>query len=101
MSRTGSLVVLLAIVVGSLGLCLHRLGAGSFWIDELFYVNGAISILEQGAPVLEGGRVYTRALPYTYVVAVAFKLFGVSEFAARIPSVMFGMLTIIGIFFVT
>lgn len=69
-------------------------GRYTFWIDELFHVHAAQSILETGKPFLPSGYLYTRALPYTYAVAASFNLFGVSEESARLPSILFALLAI-------
>jgi len=67
--------------------------------DEPLHVYAATSLLETGEPNLPSGRAYTRALWFTELVALSFSLFGVNEFAARFPSVIFGTLSIILIFF--
>lgn len=66
----------------------------SFWADEFSHVNAAVNLLNTGQPLLNSGFSYTRALPYTYLVAASFDLLGVNEGAARLPSVIFGVLII-------
>ncbi|MGC8834279.1 MAG: ArnT family glycosyltransferase [Armatimonadota bacterium] len=67
-------------------------------MDEYDHVYAAQSILKTGKPELPSGYYYTRALPYTFLVAASFKLFGVSEASARLPSVVFGVLTVLAVF---
>src|SRR5581483_11163331 len=76
---------------------LANLGLGS---DEPIHIYPAKSILETGEPLLPSGIKYSRALPFTYSVALSFKLFGINEISARLPSVIFGTLSIILIFFI-
>src|SRR5437773_2822486 len=70
----------------------HGLGKRSLSIDELYHVYAADSLNRDGTFSLPSGRSYERAAPYTYAVSLSFKYLGVSEFAARIPSVLFGLL---------
>ncbi|MDW7727851.1 MAG: glycosyltransferase family 39 protein [Candidatus Methanoperedens sp.] len=72
----------------------NNLGNLSFWIDELITSYAAIGILKHGTPVLPSGELYTRSIFNTSLIALSFKIFGVSEFSARIISVVFGTLTI-------
>ena len=70
----------------------HGLGKRSLSIDELYHVYAADSLNRDGTFALPSGRPYERAAPYTYAVGLSFKYLGVSEFSARIPSVLFGLL---------
>src|SRR6266496_5600668 len=70
----------------------HGLGKRSLSIDELYHVYAADSLNRDGTFSLPSGRSYERAAPYTYAVSLSFKYLGVSEFAARIPSVLFGLI---------
>jgi len=72
----------------------NNLGDRSFWTDELITSYAAIGLLQHGTPVMPSGEIYTRALLNTYLIALSFKTFGVSEFSARIVSVIFGTLII-------
>lgn len=73
-------------------------GKYMLWTDELFNVSAAQSMLETGKPDLQSGYTYTRALPYTYIIAASFKLFGVGEESARLPGIFFAILSIPMIF---
>lgn len=87
--------LLLALYLRTNGLTTQGLG-----FDETIHIYAAKSIIQDGSPTMPSGKVYTRALPYTYAVALSFKLFGVSAFSARLPSVIFGMLSILIVFFI-
>lgn len=70
------------------------LGKLSFWIDEIISVIAAKGLVEHGAPILPSGNIYQRSFAHVWVLAQVFKLLGVSEFSARLPSVFFGVASI-------
>lgn len=55
--------------------------------DEILHYNAAISLNESGDLSIAQGT-YRRAALYTALVAASFQAFGVSDIAARIPSVI-------------
>jgi 4-amino-4-deoxy-L-arabinose transferase-like glycosyltransferase len=79
------------IFVGAVLARIWNLGGFGLFTDELYHVIGAQSILEVGRPIFPSGDEYTRALGFTYLTAFSFKLLGVSEFAARLPSVILNL----------
>ena len=87
-------VILFALTAIGFYLRFNNLGDRSFWFDEAITSYAAIGVLEHGTPVLPSGIEYTRALLNTYLIALSFWIFGISEFSARIVSVIFGTLTI-------
>lgn len=85
----------------------YKIGKFDFYSDEVSVVRGAKGFLETGEykqwDFVKGevvDRKYHRARPHQFVVAQAFKLFGFSETAARIPSVVFGIFTVALLFLV-
>ena len=71
----------------------------SFWIDEDHVAIFVRAILERGKPVLTNGYstgVY-QFLQY-WTSAISAKIFGLNEFAIRLPSVFFGVLTILAVY---
>lgn len=68
-----------------------RAGTPPF-VDELYHVLAARSWLESGTLVIADGDPYTRARPYTMLVALMFRLFGEGLVQARIPSIAAGAL---------
>lgn len=94
-SRTIQTTLLIAVILAVAFLHLYNLGKFGFWGDEMYHVFTAQSLLEKGTPVFPGGMAYRRALPFTYTVAASFKLLGVSEFSARLPSVLFSLTFIV------
>ncbi|WP_406657585.1 glycosyltransferase family 39 protein [Methanolobus sp. ZRKC2] len=70
-----------------------------FWVDELFHVFAAISMLENGQPILSSGLPYERSFPTTWLASESFKLFGISEVSARLPFMIIGVLSIIATYY--
>lgn len=86
--------VLLGLCTAGAVLRLYALGEASFWFDEAITTNAAIGFLEHGRPRFPSGVVYWRGFPHTILVAASMAVFGVSEWAARLPAVVFGVATI-------
>ena len=87
-----TIVVLL--ILSGFTLRMYDLGVPSFWLDEAISSIAAIAILDTGSPTLQSGVVYSRAILSTTLIALSFAIFGITEFAARLPSVFFGTLMI-------
>lgn len=66
----------------------------SFWIDESITVFAAKGLMENGVPVFPSGAIYQRSFVHVWMLAQTFKMLGVSEFSARLPSVLFGTLSV-------
>jgi len=94
-------IFLALILLTGFFLRVDNLGTYGFWIDELFHVYAAKSLINNGSLFVPWVGEYTRALPVTYITAFAFKLFGESEFSARILFVITNVVFIfIGFFLV-
>lgn len=91
--KYGTLSLCLLIIIGFY-LRFNNLAHSSLFGDELLTAYAAIGILEHGSPVLPLSGVYTRSILNTGLIALAFKIFGISEFSARLVSLIFGTLTI-------
>jgi 4-amino-4-deoxy-L-arabinose transferase-like glycosyltransferase len=97
--RIRIVAAVLAIGVLGFGLRIANLGGPDFGVDEIFHVYSAQRIVAGESPLLPSGLPYTRSLPYTRTVAWAGALFGgVNEWTARLPSVVFGCLSILVVF---
>lgn len=105
---------LIGIIVMGAALRIYQVGSTDFVGDEFQVINAAAGFLYTGdfyrwdwidkEPFcLEKVEscYYDRAWPHTLLVALSFGTFGVSEFSARLPSVAFGVLTILISYFVS
>jgi hypothetical protein len=92
-------ILLAAILVTGLWLRISNLGGPDFGVDETFHVFAAERLIAGDPPLLPSGLPYDRSLPYTRMVAWSGGLFGgVNEWTARLPSVLFGCLSILVVF---
>ena len=92
-------IVLGMICLLAIYLRVANLDGPDFGIDEILHVYASQELSQGNPPNLPGGKVYPRALMYTWLVAVAGQFGGFSEGIARIPSVVFGMLIVLIVFF--
>ena len=72
-----------------------NLGVPSFWVDEVNTVYSAQNYLEKGKMELPSGMKYERAKLHTYAVAAVYRYLGISEWTSRLPSVLFGIMSIL------
>jgi hypothetical protein len=61
--------------------------------EDISWITAKL-ILEKGVPQFPSGLMYVRGGAYLYITAASVWLFGLSEFAIRLPAVLFGLLTI-------
>jgi 4-amino-4-deoxy-L-arabinose transferase-like glycosyltransferase len=69
--------------------------------DETFYAQTAKEMLRSGelsTPVIFGKPQFEKPVLYYWLVLGSFWAFGITEFAAKLPSVIFGILGVIGVF---
>lgn len=99
-NETLQILAVLAFTLCGLSLRMKGLEELGLGFDELMHIYPAKSLLEIGEPILPSGIIYERALFFTYTVALSFKLCGISELSARLPSVGFGTASIILIYIV-
>lgn len=97
-TRSRELIWLAGILAVGLALRLYRLGALGFADNEDYLVITVRSILANGIPDFPSGLHYVRALPLSYLTSGLAALFGSSEVVLRIPSVLFSMLSIVGVY---
>lgn len=72
----------------------------SLYVDEFTTLWAARQVQESGAPLMPSGVLYTRGLLASYVEALFLTLFGFSYTIGRLPSVLFGLATIVAVFFI-
>lgn len=100
MSRSGARNALVLTVLGLTLLAgavrLHGLAGpdGRLDRDEAKLALAADGVLADGLPLLPSGRLYTRGLLTSYLIAGSFAVFGRSDFAARLPSALAGALLV-------
>src|SRR4029450_13478304 len=74
---------------------LPRLGATRRWDDdETFFAQGAREMYDRGDAVVPwfNDTLFSHKPPFMYWLMMgAYSLFGVTEFAARLPSALFGI----------
>ena len=91
-------ILLLAICWG-LFVRFDGLGSRPLTNDEYFTVTSVQQIVEKGVPEFPTGGYYGRALPLQYLQAGSVLLFGDNEFAHRLPAALFGVVTLVLLFF--
>lgn len=84
--------LLLAAALG-LGTLIRFWGLGSFGLqgDEETMAMAALHIVQDGRPILPSGMFYPRGLTELYMMAASVRMFGQSEWALRLPSVLCGI----------
>jgi hypothetical protein len=87
-------VLLGLIILLGLGLRLWGLGGAGLHGDEETTAMPALAVLNSGLPLMPSGMLYPRAIPHSYLVALSVLVFGVSEWAIRLPSALAGTLLI-------
>ncbi|MBI5134427.1 MAG: glycosyltransferase family 39 protein [Candidatus Taylorbacteria bacterium] len=88
-----AVVALFALALSATALRFYSLGEQSLWIDEGYTINAALSIAEEGVPVLPSGAVYSHSVLSSYLVALSMKVFAFDPFSpwsARVPAALFG-----------
>jgi len=88
-----SVVLILLIIIGFI-LRIWNLGELSFWGDEVLTTTASYNFITKGTFMLPSGLPYERSILNLFFVSSSIKLFGLNEFAARFPSVIFGTLSL-------
>lgn len=91
---TWELIHILFMTAVAVWLRFPALGTLSLYGDEDYTILAVQAILTDGFPHMPSGMGYWRATPYSYVAAASSWWFGLSAFSIRLPSVVFGVLTI-------
>ncbi|MFH1836915.1 MAG: glycosyltransferase family 39 protein [Candidatus Omnitrophota bacterium] len=69
--------------------------------DETFYAETAKEMLnadEWVTPIIFGKPQFEKPIFYYWLILLSYKIFGINEFAARFPSVLFGIIGILGVY---
>ena len=94
------LLLIAAVVVAGSFVRFTHLDRANFNGDELDHYYAARSIEAGGQPVLPSGSVYSRALDFTRLVGVSLRYVEPPELATRLPSAVFGVLSLVLIAFI-
>jgi 4-amino-4-deoxy-L-arabinose transferase-like glycosyltransferase len=93
-------VWLLLITVFAAAFRLYRLGAWSFWIDEIYTVNHAMAHFSTPQLILEHLPPNRNWVPISVMLtAQVINLWGVSELSARLAAAIIGILTVPALYF--
>ncbi|MBP7708287.1 glycosyltransferase family 39 protein [Candidatus Pacearchaeota archaeon] len=92
------LILLIVILAFAFFLRVYALGNSSFWVDESISVNIAKNILDNGQSSLVSG--FDHGAYFLHYSMAFFMSFSQNEFFARFVSVLFGLATIILVFFI-
>src|SRR5689334_957141 len=90
-------------IIFILGFCLRIYGikdSHSFWADEAYVASFARDVVQGKASLMESMKVQDYQPFQVVIMAASFKLLGFSEFAARLPYVIFGSLGVVAIFLI-
>jgi len=94
--RNWELPALLAILI--VAAIVRFWGVGSYGLhkpDEDTTALPAVHILQDGTPRFPSGMFYARAIVQSYLIAGSAKVFGQSEWALRLPSVVAGLVVVL------
>jgi mannosyltransferase len=94
-SRTFRILILAGILAAGGFLRLWNLGAASLWVDEINTHYSARSWNETGKDLFPSGKQDGRAQALTLTTALVYRLVGMNEAATRLPSALFGILSIL------
>ena len=93
--QTLFIIGIVAATVIGIWLRLRYLGSLGLVEDEGHQALAVQGVLSHGYPLVPSGRLYTRSLPLIYIQSASSLIFGLSEFALRLPSVLFNLGTVI------
>lgn len=82
----------------SISIRLVGLGDHSLWIDEAGTASLVETYLNEGIPQYPSGIESNRSKPFMFLVAMSVFLFGLNDFALRLPSALISVLTIFMVF---
>jgi len=92
-------------ILSAVALFLFFYGLGDMTLtdpDETFYAESAKEMTEANdwvTPMMLGKPQFEKPVFYYWLIMISYKVFGVNEFAARFPSACFGLIGVIGMFF--
>lgn len=91
-------IALLVVITAGMALRLAFLLLSHLHVDEYSSIWAALQVLDKGIPLLPSGFPYLQGVLFTYLDALFIGLFGFSEWAARLPSLLCSVLTIAAVY---
>lgn len=89
----------LIVVLGS-ALRFYKLGAWSFWIDEIFTINHAVAHFSTPELIFDNIPPARNWVPISVMLsAQVFNAWGINEFNARLVAAVFGIITVPALYF--
>lgn len=98
--RSIHITLLGVILIVAFGLRWRYAQTISLYVDEFTTLWAARRVQSLGVPFMPSGVLYTRGLLATYVEAAFLALFGFSYLIGRLPSILFGLATVIALWLV-
>ena len=94
--------LLFLITLFGAGLRFYKLGEWSFWIDEIYTINHAMRHFGNWELILDHIPPYRNWVPVSVILtAQALNIWGLSEWSARLASVVIGVISLPILFFPT
>jgi len=90
-----TIAILSILIIFGFILRFYSLNTNPLWFDETISSLAAEKIAEKGIPQFDSGLFYSRALIFHYIQGLFIFLFGATDTAVRLVSVLFGLGTII------
>lgn len=72
----------------------NELGAWCLAVDEFYIAKAVEQIQKNGFPVYPDGGIYARALLFQYIETASASIFGLNEYALRLPPILFNLASI-------
>lgn len=92
------IIVLSLLLLFSLGIKLYYVDKYPTYEDEAMSVLAAEGITQHGAPILPSGFLYEGNYLHQYLLSIPIALFGTTDLSTRLPSILFSLLTIVGVY---
>src|SRR4030043_2456963 len=93
---------LIPIIAITIFVSFFRLGSVTlFDVDEAVFAEATREMVESGrwiTPTYNGENRYDKPILFYWLMAFLFKIFGVNEFAARLPSAVSGVLLCLAVY---
>lgn len=93
-----AVLTLVFLILLSCGIKLYYVDKYPVYEDEAMSILGAEGIIQHGVPMIPSGFIYSGEYLHQYLLALPMVLFGTNELTTRIKSIIFSLLTILGVY---